>query len=199
MSVLSLLANKKSINKKKIILEGLRVYTRPAKITDRDAWLEIRKKNKDFLMPFEPTWPQKCLTKAFFIKKLVAQSQNWDKDKSYSFLIFLNDNQSLIGGININNVTRGASQFATLGYWLGEEFQGKGFMAEATNLIVGFSFTELGLQRLNAGCLAHNKRSQNMLKNIGFKEEGYAEKYIQINGKRQDHVLFGLNIDDWDQ
>ena len=50
----------------------------------------------------------------------------------------------------------------------------------------------LELHRLEAACLPTNAASQGVLRKLGFKEEGYARKYLRINGEWCDHLLFGL-------
>jgi ribosomal-protein-alanine N-acetyltransferase len=50
---------------------------------------------------------------------------------------------------------------------------------------------------MNAATLPHNRKSQTMLLRLGFSEEGFAKKYIQIDGRRQDHILYGLDAADF--
>ena len=103
----------------------------------------------------------------------------------------------MIGGMNVNNICRGAAQYATLGYWISEDHQGQGYMSEALRLTLQFCFERLKLHRVNAACLPNNARSENLLRRAGFKHEGFAEKYISINGAWRDHVLYGLNVENW--
>lgn len=178
-------------------LEGFRVILRPPKLKDWTDWAEIRDKNRDILEPLEPAWPENCLSLDFFKRRLARQVRDWQSDRGYSFLVFTKENSSLIGGVNINHVCRGAAQYASLGYWLDRDAQGVGYMAEALRLVIDYGFNELELHRFHAGCLQDNKRSINLLLKLGFVEEGMAEKYVQINGKWQDHRLFGLPVERW--
>ena len=178
-------------------LEGQRIEVRPPRLEDWGQWAAVRKKNQDILRPLEPVWPTGCFSKEHFRKRLTRQAINWKTDSAYAFLIFLKENDSLIGGINLNHVCREAAQFASVGYWLDHDHQGQGYMTEALRLVVQHAFKKLKLHRINAGCLPDNQRSVNLLRKIGFREEGYAEKYLEIGGKWQDHILFGLNIEDW--
>lgn len=184
------------------LLESARLHVRPPRAGDHAAWAAVRGRNREFLAPFEPVWPEDCLSQSFFTRRLEKQAACWHAGQSYSFLIFRKDGSpeqdgGLVGGVNINNVMRGAAQFAALGYWLAEDSQGQGYMGEALRLIIGFSFGELRLHRLNAGCLPVNARSQNVLRRLGFQEEGFARGYLEIAGKWQDHVLFGLTVEEW--
>lgn len=173
------------------------VYLRPAESGDYEAWAEIRHRNERHLKPFEPLWPKDCLTEEFFQRRLRRINADWASDSAYCFLIFEQDNQSLIGGININNVCRGAAQYASLGYWIDEAHQGRGLMKQAVLTTLDFAFGPLKLARMNAACVPHNLRSKNLLLSAGFTEEGFAKAYIQINGERKDHILFGLNAEDF--
>lgn len=48
------------------------------------------------------------------------------------------------------------------------------------------------MHRIMANYMPHNHRSGNLLKKIGFKPEGYAKAYLQINGEWQDYILMSL-------
>lgn len=181
------------------ILVAERVYLRPPKASDWNEWVTVRSLNKDHLVPFEPNWSKEYKSKRYFKKTLAMQSYSWKADHRYCFLIFKLDDNQLIGGININNVCRGSAQFASLGYWLDKQYQGAGYMFEAVSLILKFSFISLKLHRVNASCILRNSRSKKLLERLGFKYEGKAEKYLNINGVWEDHYLFGLNIEDWSE
>lgn len=178
-------------------LEGFRVFVAPPKMEDWPGWAELRKRNREFLKPMEPLWVKDCLKKSYFERRLFKQVENWESGRAYAFLIFKKDTEGLIGGINLNNVCKGAAQFASLGYWLDKNQQGHGYMNEALSLVIAYAFTELKLHRLNAGCLQHNERSIKLLRRLGFTEEGMAKKYLNIAGQWQDHLLFGLNVEDF--
>lgn len=174
-----------------------RLYLRPALPSDYHQWRDVRVRNHAYLKPFEPTWPKNCLEQDFFLRRIERLAQDWQQDRGYAFLIFEQVSSALIGGININNITRGAAQYASLGYWLAQDAQGKGYMTEAGHAALDFAFTQIHLERMNAAALPHNRKSRAMLTRLGFAEEGFAKAYIQIDGIRQDHVLYGLNADDF--
>lgn len=175
-------------------LETERLLLRPAILEDYAQWHDVRGRNESYLKPFEPAWPQSCLGEEFFVRRTARLAQDWQADASRSFLIF--ENNFLIGGINLNNIARGAARHASLGYWLDEQRQGRGYMAESARAIIDYAFGECALARINAATLPHNTRSRTMLTRLGFMEEGFAKSYIQINGVREDHVLYGLNASD---
>lgn len=179
-----------------IILNAAEVYLRPAYLHDYEQWVEVRQRNQVQLKPFEPTWPAGCFELDFFKRRIDRLNREWLTDHTYGFLIFTPD-RKLIGGININNVARGAGQMASLGYWLDHEHRGQGLMTQAGRVVLDYAFSTLRLARMNAATLAHNEKSRNMLLRLGFIEEGFAKAYIQIDGRRQDHILYGLNATDF--
>ena len=87
---------------------------------------------------------------------------------------------------------RGAFQSATLGYWLGAEFNGRGLATTAVRDIIRLAFDDLGLHRIEAGTLVHNIRSQPVLERSGFVRFGVAPAYLNIAGEWQDHILYQI-------
>ncbi len=182
-----------------IRLTGTRITLRPPRMGDWHEWAMLRSRNAGFLKPWEPTWDAQGLTEEYFERRLRRQIREWNGDQCYPFLMTLNDSNRIIGAMNINNVARGAAQFASLGYWLDENSQRQGYMTEAGRLIMAHAFTTLKLHRLCAATLPENTRSRSMLTKLGFKEEGFAARYIQIDGLWRDHVLYGLPVENWEK
>jgi len=71
-------------------------------------------------------------------------------------------------------------------------WQGKGLMYEALMPTIHFMQEQQQMHRIMANYMPNNHRSGNLLKKIGFKPEGYAKAYLQINGEWQDHILMSL-------
>jgi len=83
-----------------------------------------------------------------------------------------------------------AEQSGTTGYWIGERYARQGFMREAIEAMVHYAFTTLDLSRIEAGCLPENMPSRSLLEKCGYKYEGVAQSYLQINGRWRNHVLY---------
>ena len=173
------------------VLQTKRIYLVHPHLSHFEKWIGLRTKNQNFLKAFEPAWAHDHLSLSFYKKRLIRQKHEMANRRGQFFFIF-DQTHHLLGGINLNNVQFGAAYHADLGYWLGEEFQGNGFMSETLQLIINHAFSKLELKRLNAACLPDNQRSINLLLKNGFEEEGYAKAYLQINGIWRDHRLFGL-------
>ena len=183
------------LSKKK--LTGERVFLRPPKRRDALKWQKLRMSSKSFLVPWEPSWDASSCSRRAYLRYFKNSNYLANMDRAYSFLIFKNDDKTLLGGINVGNVRRGVSQSASLGYWIGEKYSRNGYMKEALKLLIPSLFVDLRLNRIEAATLEENIASKNLLKKIGFKKEGVLRKYLKINGTWRDHILYGLLENDF--
>jgi ribosomal-protein-alanine N-acetyltransferase len=172
-------------------LTGDRVFLRPPERSDYEAWASLRASSRDFLTPWEPSWPPDALSRASFRARVGRYAEDWRTDQAYNFFIFSND-EALVGGVSLSNIRRGVSETASLGYWVGEAFARQRYMTAALPLILEFAFDRLGLHRVEAACLPTNIPSRSLLARAGFRQEGYAREYLCIEGKWQDHLLFAI-------
>ena len=159
---------------------------------DYTQWAKLREASRAFLSPWEPVWPPDDLTKLSFRRRIRRYQREIRSGSGYPFLIFTSDGATLLGGLTLAHIQRGVTQSAVLGYWMGEAHAGKGFMTAAVRAAVEFAFDTLHLNRVEAACLPHNAASIHLLEKVGFSREGYARKYLCIEGRWQDHILFGI-------
>jgi ribosomal-protein-alanine N-acetyltransferase len=119
------------------------------------------------------------------------------RDVRYAFGVFLKESDELIGRVALSNVSRGAWQNATLGYYIDEAHNGHGYATEAVRLALQFAFGPAGLHRVQAAVLPRNVASRRVLEKAGFSREGRSTKYLQINGVWEDHETFAITLEDW--
>jgi ribosomal-protein-alanine N-acetyltransferase len=175
-----------------LTLEGERVWLRPPRMGDFQVWAELRRASRDFLQPWEPTWPADDLSKAAYRRRLSIYARDFDLAQGYAFFVFSRDDDRLVGGVNLRDVKRGVAQMGALGYWVGAAEARKGFCLVAVRTVCRFGFQQLGLHRLEAACIPENLASQGVLRKAGFQHEGRAHAYLKIDGRWRDHLLFGL-------
>ena len=180
-----------------IRLLGPRVVLRTPEREDFDEWAILRTDSRAFLAPFEPSWPNDAVTRTGFRRRLQRYAVDWRSDQGYSFVLARRTDRVLIGGVSLSNVRRGVAETASLGYWIGERFARQGYMTDGLKLALAFAFDRLRLHRVEAACLPHNEASRRLLLKSGFREEGYAKEYLSIDGRWQDHLLFGLLASEW--
>lgn len=185
-----------STNNSSPTLHGERVLLRTPVLTDHGQWAQLREESRAFLSPWEPIWPADDLTRFAFRRRLRRYQREIRSGTGYPFFIFSADGETLLGGLTLAQIQRGVTQSGVLGYWMGERYAGRGLMSEAVRALVAFAFETLHLNRVEAACLPCNEASIRLLEKAGFAREGYARKYLCIDGRWQDHVLYGLVRDD---
>ena len=106
-------------------MRGEGIYLRPGEMRDFEAWADLRERSRAFLTPWEPIWPADDLTRTAFRRRLRHDQQEIESDEAYPFLIFRDDDNGLLGGLTLGQISRGVVQAATLGYWIGAPYSGK--------------------------------------------------------------------------
>ena len=173
-------------------IETERLLIRAPHRRDHAEWTSLREGNRTHLERWEPRWTEHEFSARSFRKRVKWYAEGARRDTSYSFLIFARSDGRMLGGITLDAVRRGTTQRAVLGYWLGEEHTGKGFMAEAVRALVAYGFRDLRLHRIEAASIPENVPSVRVLERTGFEREGYMRSYIRIHGRWEDHLLFAI-------
>ena len=177
-----------------IVGEG--VQLRAPQMADYAEWADLREASRDFLAPWEPTWPEDDLMRAAFRRRIKRYSEDQRCDAAYPFFVFRQPDHVLVGGLTLANVRRGCAQAGSLGYWMGAPYAGKGLMTAAVSALIPFAFATLRLHRVEAACIPGNAASVRLLEKTGFRREGFARKYLCIDGMWQDHLLYARLKDD---
>jgi ribosomal-protein-alanine N-acetyltransferase len=172
-----------------IVGEG--VVLRTPQMTDYNDWAALRERSREFLTPWEPTWPADDLSRGAFRRRIRRYVEDLRTDQGYAFLIIRGSDDAIVGGLTLANIRRGVAQAGSLGYWMGLPFIRHGYMTAAVRAVIPFAFNTLRLHRLEAACIPSNAGSIRLLESTGFVREGYAREYLCINGIWQDHLLYG--------
>lgn len=176
--------------KRRLKLETERLTLRPPAHSDFRDWTAMRQNSRDFLAPWEPIWATDHLSRKGFTNRVYWAQRSIGNGSAVPLFLFRRDDQCLIGAITLDNIRRGPAQAGTLGYWTGEPFARQGYMREAIGAVVHYAFSQLDLSRIEAACLPENAASRGLLEKSGFKYEGVAQSYLQINGRWRTHVLY---------
>lgn len=95
-----------------------------------------------------------------------------------------------LAGVIILGWIQAAHLSASVSYWLGECFTGRGLATDALKILSHFAFNRLGLNRLEISASVTNKASQAVATRAGYTQEGFSREFERINGKFEDHVRF---------
>ena len=182
-------------------LYGRRVVLRPLVAQDFAAWSEVRLRNGEWLTRWEPMrlphQPDPETSRELFAARCAARERERHAGTQYSFGIFVDG--AIAGEINLNNVIRGAMQSATIGYWIDRARAGNSYMSEAVVVLSEFAFDELSLHRLEVCIIPRNANSRRVMEKLQIREEGVAKRFLEINGAWEDHVRYGITVEEWNE
>ena len=161
---------------------------------DAEEMLALLVANRAFLEPFEPIRPDLDFTLAGQRAAIEESATARAAGTSYAFCIRAGG--ELVGRVTLSQVFRKAFRNCYLGYWVGQEHNGRGFATAAVRLAVRYAFRDLGLHRVQANVMTGNPRSARVLEKAGFRNEGLALRYLAIAGRWEDHHMYALTVED---
>ena len=174
-------------------LKGKRIVLKSFTPDCAEELLNYYIKNKEHLSYYEPTRDNSFYTIEAQRDILTESYKSLMNGSGIDLGIYKDD--ILIGKIKISNIVYGVFKSGIVGYSMDRDYQGKGYMKEALNLVLRYSEEELELHRLEASVLTDNDRSKSVLLRCGFSEVGLNEKYLFINGDWRDHITFYRILD----
>ena len=147
-----------------------RVYLRHPDERDFEGLLELYRTSRDHfrgVMRAEFDW--------VIFDRILSEAQMVSNEY---FVICRFTDDTILGTINLSQIFRKSFQNAYLGYALGAEYTGRGYMTEAVRQ-------------------ATNRSSIAVLKRSGFTKEGFSRRYIKIGGRWRDHEQWAIIGEDW--
>lgn len=176
--------------KRRFALHSERMILRLPEHGDFRQWAALRAASADFLTPWEPTWSPDHLSRRSFSGRVQWAARIHAQGTGVPVFLLRREDEQLLGAITLDNIRRGPAMAATIGYWIGQPFARQGYMREGIEALVHHAFCDLDLSRIEAACLPRNAASRAVLEKSGFRFEGLAQSYLQINGRWRDHVLY---------
>lgn len=182
-------------------LYGARIMMRPLAASDFRAWSEIRGRNEEWLTVWEPrrqmSVADPTTDRSAFVSRCIQRDRDRANGTAYQFGLFVDEH--VAGEINLNNVIRGAMQSGTIGYWVDQRHAGHAYVAEGVVMLMQFAFEQLGLHRIEICIVPRNVNSRRVMEKLEIREEGIAQRYLEINGVWEDHVRYGMTHEEWVQ
>jgi ribosomal-protein-alanine N-acetyltransferase len=184
----------------RIRLDGEHTAIRPLSLDDAEEFAAAVAANRDHTEPWEPIHAEAHYTRAGQAETLRRDVEAWDMGTGYAFSVLDRDRRDrIIGRVALGNVVHGAWRNATLGYWVAADAGGRGHATEAARLICAFAFEHAGLHRVQPAVIPRNIRSIRVVEKAGFRREGRALRYLNIAGRWEDHDIFAMTLEDWQQ
>jgi ribosomal-protein-serine acetyltransferase len=157
------------------------------------ALLELGERNRKPLGEWLPWVPYMQTVDNFntYIERCKSQHE---AGTDYGYVIMVNNN--VAGRIGIHYIDQ-QNKTGAIGYWLGEEYIGKGIVTKSCKGIIRFGFEQIGLNRIEIKCATANHKSVAIAERLNFKKEGILRQAEYANGNFQDLFLYSLLKEEW--
>jgi ribosomal-protein-alanine N-acetyltransferase len=172
-----------------VVATGSRVAIRRPRASDVDTFLATVRASREL----HGRWASAPSTADEF----AAYLKRGRRAMHEHFLVTRNDDDALLGVVNINEIVRGGFQSGYLGYYAFAPHTGRGFMTEGLRLVIDHAFGPMRLHRLEANIQPDNQRSIELVKRLGFRREGYSPRYLKLAGDWRDHERWAILAEQW--
>ena len=181
-----------------VVLQNDNLVLRPLKFRDKKEWTKLRQRNQNWFQQWESTVPDEFSDgKASFyqiVKNLRVEAK---AQRSLPFVMEID--KKIAGQITVANINYGSTRSAYIGYWIAEEFAGKGYTPLAVAMAIDHCFQILNLHRLEITIRPENLKSLRVVEKLGLRSEGLRPKYLHIDGDWRDHLVFAINKDEYNE
>ena len=171
------------------------VGLRPLGRGDAGAWREVRRRNAEWLRPWEATVPDPRAevppTFAAMVRRLRREAR---EGRTLPFVITYDG--ALVGQVTLGNITWGSLRGGYIGYWVDQAVAGRGVMPTAVALVCDHAWATMGLHRIEVNIRPENVASRRVVEKLGFREEGLRPAYLHIDGGWRDHLSYALTTEE---
>jgi len=176
-------------SRRKIIARGPRVHILAPNRDTAAEFVAFTLANKDFHRPW--VFPATDIAGyRHYLERLGSSG-------AYGFLIARNEDNALVGVVNINDVVLGGHRSASLGYYGTRAQARRGYMSEGLSLVLEQAFGPLALHRIEANVQPGNAASLALITALGFRREGFSPGFLQIDGVWRDHERWAILDEEW--
>ncbi|MEI6352432.1 MAG: GNAT family protein [Candidatus Nomurabacteria bacterium] len=162
-------------------------------LEDVESSFAVTRKNINHLKTFL-NWATDNFSIEDSEKFIIACEEGFVNEKNLDLGIFYQG--KIIGSCGFHTIRKN-NKVAEIGYWIDEDFQGKGIISKCVKALVVYGFEELGLNRIQILCATENKASGAVAIKCGFKLEGTLRKNVMSNGVVYDSFIFSIISDEY--
>ena len=168
---------------------------RPLASSDARAWRDARRRNAAWLVPWDATVPPGAEGRPSTFRSLVRRLHRQARaGTTYPFAIDVGGH--FAGQVTVNNIVRGSAQFASVGYWIDQQYAGRGVIPRAVALVIDHCFGPAGLHRIEVAIRPENSNSLRVVEKLGLREVGYAPSMWRNFGAWRDHRIYAVTVEE---
>lgn len=183
-----------------VTLESGDLLLRPIRYRDKQEWTEVRSRNSEWLAPWEASNPAPGGALPNYRQMVASLNAQARQATALPFVIAERipgfREPRIVGQLTVSSITWGSAMMATLGYWVDQDRAGRGIAPTAVAMATDHCFRQLGLHRMEINIRPENRPSLRVVEKLGFRDEGYRQRYLHINGSWADHRSFALTSEE---
>ncbi len=184
-----------------VTLDHAGVTLRPMRLRDGADWDRVRRRNQEWLRPWEATMPPgsqpgppsyQALVRALAKQARAGRMLPW-------LITYRPDARSrpeLVGQLTVSGIVAGSASWGQIGYWVDQRWAGRGIVPTAVALACDYCFQVMRLHRIEVAIRPENAKSLRVVEKLGFRLEGLRPGYLHIDGAWRDHLVFALNAEE---
>lgn len=158
-----------------------------------DELFDLIEENREYLKQWLP-WLDNNRYFQNTIDFIQISQIQYERNETIQFvLMYMGKVAGVVGYHRIDWLNR----YTSIGYWIGEQYQGKGLVTKACARVLDYSFERIGLHRIEIRCATENLRSRAIPIRLGFKEEGLIRQAEWLYDHYVDHVIYGILESEW--
>lgn len=168
------------------------VSLRPLKQSDARRWREVRRRNADWLRPWEATLPPEGVAAGDALPTfgMMVRRMRREAREGRNLPWALTYRGELVGQVTVGGITWGSLRSAYIGYWIDQAVAGRGIMPTAVAMAIDHCLDDLHLHRIEINIRPENAASLRVVEKLGLPLEGDRPAYLHIDGDWRDHRVF---------
>ena len=171
------------------------VSLRPTRRWDRRTWESVRRRNYEWLKPWEPTPPLAGEGAPPTFSAMVGVMRSEARAGRMLPWVLTYDGR-LVGQVTVSGITYGSLRAAHIGYWIDQQYAGHGLMPFAVAMACDHLLGTLRLHRVEIAMRVENEPSRRVAEKLGFRFEGVRPRYLHIDHAWRDHLVYALDADE---
>ena len=175
------------------------ITLRPLKQSDARQWREVRRRNLDWLRPWEATLPPEARVDGHVIPTfgMMVRRLRREAREGRTLPFALTYQGRLVGQVTVGGIAWGSLRAGYVGYWIDSAVAGRGIMPVAVAMAVDHCFDALHLHRIEINIRPENTASLRVVEKLGLRLEGERAAYLHIDGDWRDHLTYVVYAGDF--
>ncbi len=166
------------------------VGLRPLRVRDKESWLWLRRTNDAWLARWEATRPTDDAPVVTFRQMIKNYDAEAKAGRQLPFAVTYEER--LVGQLSVSGIMLGSARGGQIGYWVGQQWAGRGIIPTAVALVMDHCFFEKNLHRIEINIRPENLASLRVVEKLGLRDEGLRKNYLHIAGEWADHRTFAI-------